>query len=155
MKLDGVSAIALVLIASFAIDRLVTGTLFLLGMLGLVRDPDAVTANEDRIPAQRRYKLVYYLLAGLLGVVVMSYVGGLRLLSAVLPAVDPQSQSGFFQGMDIVVTGLALMGGAERLSALLKGVAPAPKEVPSEPIQVTGKLTLEESPSVKAMGRGA
>ena len=76
-------------------------------------------------------------LAGLLGVIVLAYFGQIRLLSTLLPSVDPR--------VDILVTGIALMGGADRIAGWVK--APdsdgGSQEATPTPIQVTGTLTLE------------
>ena len=147
MKLDGVSAIALVLIASFAIDRLVTGVMFVITFAGLLPDPAMQESASARISADRKYKLIYYLLAGVLGIFALAHYGHLRLLSALMPTVDPL--------VDTVVTGLALMGGADRLAEYMKIGAPESAKQTPPAVQVTGKLTLEEGPGKKALGQGA
>lgn len=144
MKMDGVSAIALVLIASFAIDRLVSGVLFLLTWTHIVTDPATAKDAGARFLAERWYKVWYYALAGVLAIVVMAYLGNVHLLRAMLPAVSDASNSPFLSVLDTLVTGLALMGGAERLSALLKGAAPEKADAPVLPVEVRGKLTLED-----------
>ncbi len=106
------------------------------------------------LSAERWYKAWYYGLAGILATVVMSYMGGVQLLKALLPPAEGVLNASFFRFLDTVVTGLALMGGAERLSALAKGVAPEKGEAPAAPIQVTGKLTLEESGTARAAAAG-
>lgn len=141
MKLDGVTAIALILIVSFAIDRLVTGILFVLTFSGVVRDPAADDAS--RPASERRYKVWYYTLAGLFAIVAMAYMGRIQLLKALLPGVEDTSNA-FFSVLDVVVTGLVLMGGAERLSAFLKTSPTQTTHSPASPIEVRGKLILEE-----------
>lgn len=139
MKIDGVTAIALVLIASFAIDRIVTAALFLAAFVGLVPDP----GQREPGPAGRRdenvYKLIYFVLAGILGVVVLAYFGNVRVLRA-LGLLDANPL------VDAIITGLLLMGGAERLSGLVQPATRSSVEKP-EPrqIQVTGTLTVEDA----------
>src|SRR5262249_25094033 len=111
MRLDGVSALALVLVASFAIDRLVSGTLFLITWSGILTDPEQIAEGEEKYKAKRKYKVIYYLLAGVLGIVVMASLGGIMLLTALLPADSSVTGTSIFRFLDIVVTGLALMGG--------------------------------------------
>lgn len=132
MKIDGVTAVALVLIASFAIDRIVTAVLFLAALTGILREPPP---GDTR--AQQMHKLAYFVLAGLLGVVVLAFFGNVRILQAMgLQNVNPV--------VDVIVTGLLLMGGAERLSGLIQpGAAEKPEPKPV-PIVVTGTLTVED-----------
>src|SRR5712691_3958538 len=105
MKMDGVSAIALVLIASFAIDRLVSGMLFLLTLSRIVRDPATATYADSRLLAERWYKVWYYALAGVLAIIVMSYLGNVQLLRAMLPGAADASNSSFLSVLDTLVTG--------------------------------------------------
>jgi len=149
MRLDGVSALALVLVASFAIDRLVSGTLFLITWSGILTDPEQIAEGEEKYKAKRKYKVIYYLLAGVLGIVVMASLGGIMLLTALLPADSSVTGTSIFRFLDIVVTGLALMGGAEKLSELLKigketGGVFASASAGESPVKVEGKLFLEE-----------
>jgi len=132
MKIDGVTALALVLIASFAIDRIVTAVLFLATLTPIMREPAPGDAH-----AQKMQKLVYFILAGFLGVVVLAYFGNLRILQAMgLQGINPT--------VDLIVTGLLLMGGAERLSGIIQP-GPVERHEPAPvPIVVTGTLTLED-----------
>jgi len=132
MKMDGLTAVALVLIASFAIDRIVTAALFLASLMGILREPGPGDAHSEKV-----HKLVYFVLAGILGVVVLGYFGNVRILRAMgLPDANPV--------VDWIVTGLLLMGGAERLSGLIQpGAAEKPDPKPI-PIEVTGTLTIED-----------
>jgi hypothetical protein len=172
--LDGVSAIALVLIASFAIDRVVTGLLFLLGFnkkwAKWCPDPKLIEETAPRIAAERRQKLAYFLLAGFFGIIVLAGLGHVRILTAMglrpepavvtsatvtptgaspspspAPAATLGISQSLFSFLDILFTGLLLMGGADSISRVLKlpGV-PGAESPPPRPIEITGKLTLEE-----------
>jgi hypothetical protein len=72
MKIDGISALAVILIASFAIDRIVTGLLFLLSFLErwerAFPDPATVEDTLARVRAEKKQKLGYFIFAALLGV---------------------------------------------------------------------------------------
>jgi hypothetical protein len=142
VRIDGVSAIAAILIASFAIDRVTTVVLSLCTFLrrrrsklpGWTRaasDLLAEDATEDRWP--------YYVIAGLLGAVVLGWFGQVRVLAALgFVSVNPI--------LDALITGLVLMVGADRASDLLKkldvpGGDAIKKSAP--PIEVTGRLVLE------------
>ena len=148
-KLDGVTALALILIASFAIDRIVTGVLFLLSFSRPwsrhFPDPASLNVDTARSKAEKKQKLVYFILAGIFGIVVLAWLGDIRIFSAVvksakdpsLPMVDPT--------LDRIITGLVLAAGADRLAQVLKMPgSPAGEKVDQKPIQVTGKLTIED-----------
>jgi hypothetical protein len=145
MQIDGISAIAIILIASFAIDRIVTGLLFLLSFLHpwAQRFPEPVTRDgAERIDAERKQKLVYFAFAGVLAVF-LGWYGNLRIFHA----------SGFdVPGwIDAIVTGLLLMGGADRVAALLNiGGGGGESKSSQQPIQITGKITLEQPPNKKS-----
>jgi hypothetical protein len=172
--LDGVSAIALVLIASFAIDRVVNGLMFLLGFnkkwAQWCPDPKLIDEAAPRIAAERRQKLVYFILAGFFGMIVLAGLGHVRILTAMGlrpepavvtsvpatptgPSPSPSPVAGaklgisqsLFSLLDIIFTGLLLMGGADSISRVLKLPGIPGAESPSpRPIEITGKLTLEE-----------
>lgn len=144
---DGVGALALVFIASFGIDRIVTGTLFALSFFKpwarFLPEPRTVSGSGPRERAERHYKLVYFLFAAVLGIGVLAYFGQVRIFAAL----------GFDQTnplLDAVITGLILVAGADRISQLVditKKAGPRGLAEPaSPPIEVTGKLVLEGAP---------
>ena len=147
-RIDGVTALALVLIASFAIDRIVTGSLFLLSFIGAwdrrFPDPASVKDEVERARAEKKHKLVYFAIAGILGGVVLVWIGNFRILSAVLRSQDKSFPS-VNPVLDTIITALLLMGGADRLAQVLKmpGASGGEKSE-SKPIQITGKLILEQ-----------
>jgi TctA family transporter len=136
-QLDGISAIALILVGSFAIDRIVTALLFLLSFVRLA---------PDRAADERKYKLMYYCLAGVLGIVVLAYYGQVRVLTALGIQIEPL--------IDTLLTGIVLVGGADRIAEFLKAPGAAPKQE-AQPIEITGKLILEESAAQKVLGHHA
>ncbi|HLG14015.1 MAG TPA: hypothetical protein VJH03_05715 [Blastocatellia bacterium] len=146
MKIDGVTALALVVIASFAIDRIVTAILFLGSFAGIVPDPDLRESGPERVRAAKAYKLIYFILAGGLGVVVLAYFGNVRILRAMgIQEATPL--------VDTLVTGLLLMGGAERLSQFIQSPGGSSEEKSAaRPIEVTGTLKLEDDGSRKTSG---
>ena len=140
-KLDGISIIALILIGSFAIDRIVRGLLFVLSYwkrwASWVPDP-----NDPATPtAQRKHhQLAYFCFAACLGVVALGWYGGVRVFSALgFFGVDPI--------LDTLITGLILVGGADRTEAILgalgAGGAEAAGSRDSAPIQITGTLVID------------
>ena len=135
-QFDGVSAIALILILSFAIDRVVTAVLFLAAWAGLA--PDAATD-------ERKYKLIYFCVGGALGIFVLAHFGQVRLMMALGIPID--------QYLDTALTGIVLVGGADRIAGLLKAPGGGvPKETPP-PMVISGKLVLEESAAKKLLGK--
>lgn len=142
---DGVTAIAMIVIASFAIDRIVTATLFMLSFVAPSLDPDTVDAPIRRKRAERLQRLLYVVLAGLLGILVVAKFGNVRILSALGIEADPV--------LDIILTGIILVGGSERIAAVLQAPGAPGVEKPSPPpIQITGTLTLEEGAIRKSEG---
>lgn len=131
--LDPVTLLAAIAIAAFAIDRTVTALLFLLSYAWKSADPALVSADR-RVQAERSYKLAYFVLACAFALVVYFY-GKLSVFSVLGFPHNPV--------LDAFITMLVLVGGSDRISALLKipdaGKAPKP---PAEPIQITGTVTL-------------
>jgi hypothetical protein len=147
MKIDGISAIAVILIASFAIDRIVTGLLFLLSFLERWERafPDPVTVKDtlERARAEKKQKLGYFIFAALLGVVVCWY-GKLRIFFALGFADTPQV-------FDILATALTLTAGSDRIAAILNLPGTVEGEKAStRPIEISGKLVLENATEKKA-----
>ena len=143
---DGVTAIAMIVIVSFAIDRIVTATLFVLSLVAPSFDPDTVDGPARRKHAERIQRLLYVVLAGLLGIFVVARYGNVRILSALGIETDPL--------LDIILTGIILVGGSDRIAAVLKAPGAPGVEKPSpQPIQITGTLTLEEGAVRKSEGQ--
>lgn len=177
MKNDPVSVVVLVLVASFVIDRMVSGLLFLLSFSKtwnrVIPDVSLMKPGVTRARAEKKQKLVYFVLAGFLGVVVLAGFGQVRLLAslramekeaaaitpppAAQPAAQPAAEASRKPGdpfrlsdrdlrwLDLIVTGLVLMGVADRLSQILKlPGAPGVEKPEPKPLEITGKLTIED-----------
>jgi hypothetical protein len=154
-RLDGVSALSVLLIAAFAVDRIVTAILFLLEFIPAwaesFPDPILVPEGEPRVRAERRSKFIYFVFAAAFSGLVVYALSGLRTVdqaghsgSGILYALGFQ-----YHWIDIAVTMLILMGGAERISELLKSVdLPKAGTEKAPPIEITGKLTLDEGSSI-------
>ena len=154
-KLDGVTAVAVVLIASFAIDRIVAGCLFALSLSKAwdrrFPDPSSLPDESDRRRAEKKYKVVYFILAATLGVVVLAWLGNIRILSAMLHSTG--STQPVNPILDTIVTGLLLTGGADRLAQFLKAPGEAgTQRAESKPIQITGKLVLDDESGRRVAG---
>ena len=150
-RLDGITVIAIVLVASFAIDRIVTGVLFLLSFSkrwsSRFPDPELVTEPAARVKARNKQKLIYFCLAGALGIPVLAGYGQVRLLGAL----------GFPTHflIDTIATGLILMGGSDRIAEMLKMPgAPGVKKAEAQPITIKGSLVLEQPAGNTSSVRG-
>ncbi len=150
-RIDGFSALALVVVVAFAIDRLVRGLLFALSYWPLwarVFSDPALDGGPDSAPAERNRKLIYFALAGSLAVIALAWVGGVRILTALgFTNVNPW--------LDVLITGLILAGGADRTEHILRSVGasgPTAEAKQSAPIEITGRLMVTEE-SRKGAGR--
>jgi hypothetical protein len=145
--IGGISTLVLILILSFAIDRVVKAVLFLLSFGGLwtKRFPDPLLLEDptERAKAEKQQKLIYYLFAGFLGLIVVAIYGNVR----VFRALGYQAANVV---LDAIVTGIILMAGSEVISKVLQisGMGGA-SESTSQPIEITGKLILENKGSTK------
>lgn len=136
-------AIAVILIASFAIDRIVGGLFFLLSYSEDLRPligGDSPTAEPDPLAARTR-RLIYALTGGYLGTVVIAGIMRVRLFEVVQIAM-PEKPNAL---LDTLLTGLILAAGADRLAEALKlfGEGGAAGKKSERPIEITGKLVLE------------
>jgi hypothetical protein len=148
--MGGVSVIAFVLLLSFAIDRVVAGILFALSWSerwrNLCPDADELADPHEKAAAQQAQKTAYFVFAALFSVVLLRLVG-----SGIL------AQMGFMPGnLDLFLTALIVMGGAERVSAFSTSLQPSSEQVVSEPpLHITGTLTLEEGTIRRLRGEDA
>jgi hypothetical protein len=146
VRLEGVTAIAALLIASFAIDRIVAGVLFVLSFFKAweKRFPEPALEPDDasRFKADRKQKLARFVISAMMALPVLAWYGQVRILAAVgFEAVNPL--------LDQILTGCILIGGADRIGEVLKwGSAEghtAIEKRATQPLEITGKLTLESS----------
>ncbi len=147
--MDGVTAIAVIAIASFGIDRIVRGVLFCLRFLPPIAKflPETSTIEDPnlRVRAERRFQMSYYVLAGILGGVVLAYYGGVRIFDAL------NFETNVI--LDCVMTGLILIAGADRMSVFLKMAGgPGAEDSEPRPIEITGRLILEGESTKKVEG---
>jgi hypothetical protein len=150
-RIDGLSAVAVLLIGAFAVDRIVSAIVFLLEFVpawtNAFPDPLGEIEGAPRRRAERRRKMFYFTLAAIFSAGVIVVLSGVRTVDASGAAGSGILYAlGFKQHwIDIALTMLILMGGAERISEVLKGVdaSKVTAEKPA-PIEITGKLTLDE-----------
>jgi hypothetical protein len=125
--------IAIVLIASFAIERLVAA-------VGFFIDRDALPPNA------RKQKIVLFFVAGAIAAVVIGLTK-IKLLAAV-QIVQP------YEELDYFVTWLVLVGGADRIREFIGGSGGGSSQKPAAqipPIQIViadrdGKVTVTDLP---------
>jgi hypothetical protein len=139
------SAIAVILIASFAIDRILGGLFFLLSysedLRPLIGEPEDAQRQPDS-RAMRTKRLIYALIGGYLGTVVIAGLMNVRLFELVQIAM-PEKPNAL---LDTLLTGLILAAGADRLTEALKLMgegAGAGGKKGDRPIEISGKLVLE------------
>src|SRR5262249_47002675 len=118
-----------------------SGVLFLGLLAHIVPDPEATEDARQRISADRGYKLLYFILAAVLVVAVLISFPTIQVLKAM-------GITDIKEVLDRFVTGLLLIGGAERLSTFLQpaggGKKPegALEQAPPPPLRVEGTLIL-------------
>jgi hypothetical protein len=141
----GIQVAAMIVIASFVIDRVTGGTFFLLSLSEAWSRhfPDLATVEDptEKLQARKRTKLAYYLFVGVLATffVVKFDISVLKALQLNGYADHPW--------LDHLFSILVLMGGSDQIATLLNsphaGKAFEATSA-SRPIEVTGKLTLED-----------
>jgi len=147
MHLDGVTLMAMIFVASFAIDRVVSAVLFLMSFSNRFPDPERETDPVVKAKTAKNYKLWYYGLASVFAILAVADFGKVRILAAIGYPPDPNPL------LDAILTAITLVGGADRLAALkLPGAAESAEAAP-KPLQVTGTLTLEEGSPRKLSAR--
>jgi hypothetical protein len=149
MKGDGISALAQVVVASFVIDRIVSGILFFAAFVRIIRDPEMIEEGPRRVSALKAYKFVYFVLAALLVIAVLYAFPTIRILDEM--GIQPANPM-----LDLLVTGLLFVGGAERLSQFIQppgGDKSAGKqEPPPPPLKIEGQLVLLPSEQADKSG---
>jgi hypothetical protein len=153
MRHDGLSVTAMMALAAFAVERVTTGILFLLSFWQRWQtafpDPDELTDSAKSAHAKRKAKLAYFVLAGLLVLLVVSLSPQIRILNALnINASAP---------LDAALTCLVLVAGSDRIGELVKGGASASAESSSKPVEIKGRIQLVESAdsSTKELARSA
>lgn len=169
MPNNPVSLLVMIVLAAFVIDRIVAGLLFLLSFSSSWNerfpDPTSIVNSETRRQIEKKQKLAYFLLASLFALVFLlsfKQVGVLKALgfhsvettptsvatstAATTPGVTtPPSDPNRRTSGDFLVTWLILVGGAENIARLLKSQGDfGQPQKESQPIEITGKLTLED-----------
>jgi hypothetical protein len=149
MNIDGGSAIAVIVIVAFAIERSVTGLLFLLPFnkqwAQRFPDPASLEKPTEKARAEKKQKLLYYGFASLLGLIVAGF-GNVRLLHA-LGLNDSRLVLDIFVTVLVLIAGSDILGHIQKLSG-----APGSGKSSQQPIEISGRLILEESGEKKQAG---
>jgi len=137
LKADSVNVIAALIIAAFAIDRIVAGLLFLIGFCGKRAQAISDPAFGSDPQSARLRQLAYFLVAAALCAAVLIELPGFRVLSGLgYPANST---------LDTLITALIMLGGADRMSDLAGKLPEAAQTPPApKPMEVTGRVVLEE-----------
>jgi hypothetical protein len=150
MPTEGITLLAVLLIAAFVVERITAGVMFVLTLLHILPDPDVVEDPVKRARARKRCTLYHFLLSSLFVIPVLLSSGEFRFLDAL--GLGGRSDLGRFPlWLDHAVLGIVLIGGSEQMSAFLKMVgSPAGAgQGGSQPVEVSGRLMLDESPGKK------
>ena len=139
------ATITIILVAAFAIDRIVNGLFFLLSFNDDLRPlvtEDAAHPNER---ASRTRRLIYAMLSGYLGIVIIAGILKVRLFEMTAASALGDARPNAL--VDTLLTGMILAGGADRLSEILKaygGASGSEKKSAERPIEITGRLVLDQ-----------
>lgn len=132
MNHDGLTTATMLLLAAFAVDRVTSAVIFLFF--------PPKPSQEAQAAAKREWskKLCYVMVAALLAVIILIASTKVRLLEAMgmLPGSAQEKL------VDLALTFLVLVGGAERISSFLKSPTPAISAPAPEPLEVTGTIAL-------------
>ena len=83
---SGITVLTLVVVLSFAIDRVVAATMFLLSFSGAwgrkFPEPTLIKSRAERFHAERSRKLIYFAFASILAVLVLLVADQVRVLTA-------------------------------------------------------------------------
>lgn len=144
---EGINAVVVLLIASFAIDRVVLSLMFMLSWIkwweGKFPDPRVFDDKTGQITAERKQKLLYFLLAGVFAVVVLAKFSDILFFRAFesLGIKTPY-------WLDVLITGIILMGGSDIVGRVLKlaGISGGgtADSASSKPVEISGTLVLAD-----------
>lgn len=144
MKHDGISLAAMIVLASFVIERIKAGVLFLLAgseaRKRTSRDP-AELKDEELRKAQRSQKFIDFFVSGALVAVALAVFPQLRVFNAL--GITPNGI------LDAALTWLILTTGSDKLGEFLKGGGETSHPEPT-PVKITGDVRLIESESAKS-----
>lgn len=151
--MNATSALVLILVLSFAADRVAKALLFILSLSPLFSrvfpEPKLVADGEKRVRAARRGLILYTLVVGTVAGAAVYFFPEIRVIEMLS---GPQTHA----FIDVVVTVIVVMGGSDlvgrivQVSGLGEGTAASGPVGRNEPIEISGRLTLENPSPVGA-----
>jgi len=147
--MDASTPVAIVLIGSFAVDRIVCGSLFLLSDSKRFQhrfpDPDEIKDEHKKAQAERKRKKSYFFLAALLSTPVVLFAH-IRLFPLVgISEAAAGWRHVVQEAMDVALTSVLFIGGADRIAELLKKKPEGSGlEKHEGTIEVVGTLTVAD-----------
>lgn len=151
MSTDGVTLLAVLLIAAFAIERVAAGILFLLALFRILPDPELSEDPARRAAERRKWTLCHFFVSGAMVIVVLIYLGEYRFLDA-LGIGGGSGSPRLPLWLDRALLGVVLVGGSEQMSSFLKivgGPSAGGQASGTQMVEVSGKLTLEDGAGKK------
>jgi len=150
--MNATSALVLILVLSFAADRLAKGLLFVLGLLPFwarwFPDPDSIREPARRSRVRTRRLVVYTLVVGSIAGTAIWFFPEIRIIELLS---GPRTHA----FIDIVVTLVVVMGGSDLVSRIVQvagigeGGGGSAGGGRHEPIEINGRLTLENGDAVR------
>lgn len=150
--MNATSALVLILVLSFAADRLAKGLLFLLGLLPFwarwFPEPQLVKDPERQARVRTRRVVLYTLVVGSIAGTAIWFFPEIRIIELLS---GPRTHV----FIDIVVTLVVVMGGSDlvgrivQISGIGEGGGGAVGGGRNEPIEISGKLTLENGETAR------
>ena len=145
---NATSVLILIMILSFAADRLARGALIGLSMSAVwsrrFPDPDPIEDKAAKAAAIRKRQIAYTVMVGALAAVVLWLYRDLRLLFLLTGDRD-------LAVIDLVVSAVVIMGGSDlinrlvQLSGVNEAMAGPVSTQKATPLEVSGKLELENT----------
>ena len=140
MKHDGVSVTAVIVLAAFVIERGTAALLFMLSFSKKWRaafpDPGIYQEAAQAAAAERRSKLIWFVIASALVIITLSRFPEMLVLQALgIPAT---------YSLDFALSWLILLAGSDRAAALLGNDAGESESASLNTYQVGGEVTVVE-----------
>ena len=155
VTIDGISAVAALVIAAFAVDRFATAFMFLLSILPSFRTafPDSIDPSAggsalpsdgeqltkaDSMTGEKINRAIYFLFAGA-GALLVTFIGKIGILD-VLGFKQAEAHPFFDFGLTVLI----LTAGADRVAALMQlSGSSLGNGTEGKPIEITGTLTID------------
>ena len=154
--ITGTTALTILAIGSIVVDRISTGTLWMLSLSDVwdrsFPNPSTLEKPRDQNWAQAKLIAIYYAIATLVTMILLSFFCDLELLGAI--GFEPVDQSDLFlsRTIDRYISGAIIIIGAERVAQWLQlPGTPAAAAAALQPMVISGNLTLHDPASSVAV----